>query len=327
MLWNPFSKEEFKITISSYNNSSSLGLDKLSWSHLKLILQNNECLINIIRIANLCIDLGYWLSHFKKSTTVVIPKPNKTFYDNPKLFRPIILLNTVSKLIKKVIGNRLQFHIVSNSFIYPSQLGGLKFKSITDAGVVLTHIICSGWVKNLSTSILAFDIAQFFPSLNYHFLTFILRKVGFDFHIANFFSNYLIRRKMNYFWNDFTSPSLNVNVGMGQGSALSPILSALYLLSFLYILEKCLKILKIPISILLFVDDGLLLLQSKSFSIFNFCLFCSYNIVTILFSKFRLIVKHSKTEVFYFNRSQGSFNPPPLDLSLIEGPILCSKEL
>jgi len=46
---------------------------------------------------------------------------------------------------------------------------------------------------------------------------------------------------MNYFWNGFTSPSLNVNVGMGQGLALSPILSALYLLSFLYILEKCFK--------------------------------------------------------------------------------------
>jgi len=48
--WNPFSKEEFKIAISSCNNSSSPGLDKLSWSDLKLILQNNECLINVIKI-------------------------------------------------------------------------------------------------------------------------------------------------------------------------------------------------------------------------------------------------------------------------------------
>ena len=273
------------------------------WSHLKLILQNNECLINIIRIANSCIDLGYWPSHFKKSTTVVIPKPNKTSYNNPKSFRPIVLLNTVGKLIEKVIGNRLQFHVALNSFIHPSQLGSLKFKSMTDAGVALTHIIHSGWVKNLSTSTLVFDIAQFFPSLNHHFLTLILRKVGFDFHIANFFLNYLIGRKTNYFWNGFTSPSLDVNVGVGQGLALSPILSALYLSSFLYILENCPKILKIPISILSFVDDGLLLSQSKSFSISNFCLFCSYNIVMTLLSKFGLIVEHSKTEVFHFTRS------------------------
>ena len=121
--------------------------------------------------------------------------------------------------------------------------------------------------------------------------------------------------------------SLDVNVGVGQGSALSPILSALYLLSFLYILEKCLKILKIPISILLFINDSLLLLQNKLFSIFNFYLFCSYNIVINLLSKFRFIVEHLKTEVFHFTRSQETFNPPPLNLSPIGGPILHPKEL
>ena len=50
-----------------------------------------------------------------------------------------------------------------------------------------------------------------------------------------------------------------VNVGVGQGSALSPILSALYLTPFLYILEKHLKNLKIPISILSFMDNGLII--------------------------------------------------------------------
>jgi len=153
-----------------------------------------------------------------------------------------------------------------------------------------------------------------------------LRKVDFDLHIANFFSNYLIGRKTNYFWNSFISLSLDVNVGVGQGLALSPILSALYLSPFLYILEKHLRILKIPISILLFIDDSLLLLQNKSFSISNFYLFCNYNVATNLLSKFRLIVEHLKTEVFHFTRSQGTFNLPPLNLSPIGGPILCPKE-
>ena len=80
----------------------------------------------------------------------------------------------LGKLIKKVIGERLQFHVVANDFIYPSQLGELKFKSTTDVGIALMHIICSGWIKNISTSILAFDIVQFFPSLNHCFLTYIL---------------------------------------------------------------------------------------------------------------------------------------------------------
>jgi len=113
---------------------------------------------SIIGIANACIELGYWPSHFKRSMTVVILKPNKKSYNSSKSFRPIILLNTISKLIEKAIGERLQFITAANNFIHPSQLGRLKFKSITDVGVALTHIIQTGWVKNLTTSTLTFDI-------------------------------------------------------------------------------------------------------------------------------------------------------------------------
>ena len=99
-------------------------------------------------------------------------------------------------------------------------------------------------------SSLAFDIAQFFPSLNHCLLPLILRKMDFDSKIERFFSNYLIGRKTRYFWNNFLFSFFNVDIGVGQGLALSPILFALYLSLFLHILKKQLKILKIPISIL-----------------------------------------------------------------------------
>jgi len=92
-------------------------------------------------------------------------------------------------------------------------------------------------------------------------------------------------------------------MGVGQGLALSPILLALYLAPFLHILKKHLKNLDLKISILSFVDDGLLITQSKSS---NTHLFCSYNVAFNLLSKFGLLVKHLKTEVFRFSRSQGS---------------------
>ena len=137
-------------------------------------------------------------------------------------------------------------------------------------------------------------------------------------------------RKTNYLWNNFFSPIFNVNIGVGQKSTLSPItllpiLSTLYLSSFLYILEKHLKNLNIPISIISFVDDGLFISQNRSFHIFNSCLFCSYNVMTKLLEKFGLIVEHSKTEVFHFNRSHSNFNPSSLDLTPIKGPVLWPK--
>jgi len=182
------------------------------------------------------------------------------------------------------------------------------------------------WVRNLPTSTLAFDILQFFTFLNHQLLTLILGKVGLDPRVVKFFLNYLVGGRTQYFWNNLSSSFFNVDVGVGQGLALSPILSAIYLAPFLHILENHLKILKIPVSILSFVDNGLLVAQSKSFSTSNFILFCSYNIVSSLLLRFGLIVEHSKTEVFYFTRSHGSFNPSPLDLSSIGSPTLYPKD-
>ena len=196
--WTPFSRFEFVSAISKCVNSSAPGPDKMMWRHWKLIIKNDECLSKIINIADTCINLGHWPKYFKVSTTVVIPKPNKTSYDTPKAFRPIVLLNTLSKLIEKVIAERLQHLVASNDFIHPSQLRGLKFKSTTDAGVVLTHIIRSGWAKGRSTSSLAFDISQFFPSLNHRLLVLILEKAGLDAKVTNFFANYLIQRSTSY---------------------------------------------------------------------------------------------------------------------------------
>ena len=325
-LWYPFSKEEFKQVISKCNDLSVPGPDKLTWCHLKYIIKQDECLVNIINIADTCINLGHWLNYFKYSTTVIIPKHNKMLYDQPKSFRPIVLLNTLEKLIEKVIAERIQFTVASNDFIHTSQLGGLKFKSTTDAGVALTHIVQSGWVKGKTTSTLAFDISQFFPSLNHRLLTLILEKAGLESKVSSFFTNYLVKRNTSYVWNDLSSPNFKVNVGVGQGSALSPILSALYLSPFLYILEKCLKNLKIPISILSFVDDGLIIVQNKSLDISNTYLFCSYNVLSKLLDSFGLIIEHAKTENFHFNRLYEVFNPPSLDLLPIRGPMLLPKD-
>ena len=194
-----------------------------------------------------------------------------------------------------------------------------------DAGIALTHIIQSGWAKDKTTSTLAFDISQFFPSLNHQLLTLILKKAGLESKVSSFFTNYLVKRKTNYIWNDLHSPDFEINVRVGQEFALSPILSALYLTLFLYILEKCLKNLKISISILLFVDNGLIVAQNKSLDMSNTHLFCSYNVLSKLLDNFGLVIKYTKTEIFHFNRSHGIFNPPPLDLLPIGGPTLCPK--
>jgi len=91
-----------------------------------MIIKNYEYSFKFINIANAYINLGLWPSHFKISTTVIIPKPNKSSYNSPKSFHPIVLLNTLGKLFKKMISKQLQFHLPFNDFVHPCQLGGLK---------------------------------------------------------------------------------------------------------------------------------------------------------------------------------------------------------
>ena len=122
----PFSEKKFKSFIIKCNNSLTSGPDKLSWRHFKVIINNSSYLKNFINIANVCINLGHWLLHFKTSSSIIIPNPNKALYDFSKMFRPIVLLNMLSKLIEKVISKRLQFQLISKNIIHSYQLSGLK---------------------------------------------------------------------------------------------------------------------------------------------------------------------------------------------------------
>ena len=326
MMWAPFSKKELHSVIENYNNFLAPRLDKLSQRHLKVIIKNDKYVNKLIDIANVCINLGHWPNHFKTLSMVIIPKLKKPSYDLSKSFQPIVLLNTIGKLFEKMIGERLQFLLISNNFVHLCQLDELKHRSITNAGIALTHLIRKRQVKSL-TSTLAFNIVQFFPSLNYQLLSLILAKASFNHKISNFFKNYLIRRKTKYPWNKFSSFFYNVDVGVSQGLALFPILSALYLSPLFYILEKWLKNLKIPISILSFVDNSLFISQHKSISVLNANLFCSYNIFSSLLIRFRLVVEYGKTEVFHFSRLHGDFNPPPLDLTPLRSRVLLPKPM
>jgi len=110
----------------------------------------------------------------------------------------------------------------------------------------------------------------------------ILRKARYDTKIFLFFSNYLVNKKTHYSWNGFTLFFFSVDVGVGQGMALSPILSALFIAPIFHIFEKRIKNLNISVFFLSFVDDELFISQEKSFTNTNTNLFCSYNIMFLL---------------------------------------------
>jgi len=107
-------------------------------------------------------------------------------------------------------------------------------------------------------------------------------------------------------------PAFNTNVGVNQGSALSPILSTIYLTLVIKTFKKRIKNLKenIPTDILSFMDDSLLISQKKSYSLSFSFLLCSYNIMSKILIDAGLVMEHSKTKLFHFTRAR--YPPTPL---------------
>ena len=105
--WPLFSVAELYNALQKYNDSLTSGPDHIPWHHLKCILNDPKCTANIVNIANVCIRNRHWPIYFKRSMSVIIPKPNRASYNLPKAFYSIILLNTMGELIEKIISNHL----------------------------------------------------------------------------------------------------------------------------------------------------------------------------------------------------------------------------
>jgi len=234
----------------------------------------------------------------------------------------------MGKLIEKVISHRLQFHLSANGFLNPNQPGGIRQRSTINAGMYLTHLIRTGWTRECHTSVIAFNIAQFFPSLNHNFLALCLAKAGLNANILNFFRSYHSNRSTTYTWNNFTSQKFATSVGVSQGSALSPILSAIYLAPIIKTFKKRIKNLKekIHTDILSFIDDGLLIFWEKSYELSSAFLLNSYNMISKIFSDAGLVIEYDKSKVFYFIRAHNPPNPS-IDLTSVRGPILHPKPI
>jgi hypothetical protein len=179
--WPEFSELKLKQALIACSSRSAPGPDHITWRHLKHVLALPSCTKVVLALANGCIDAGYWPKHFKESTSVIIPKPNKPSYSTPKAFRPIVLLNTLGELVEKMISNRFQFDMISFDLVDPNQMGGVRQHSTEDACIFLTHLVRTGWAKKLETSVVLkvcdhFDLPLislflFFP---YHISPFIL---------------------------------------------------------------------------------------------------------------------------------------------------------
>ena len=209
-----FSCQEVLDAIALTGNSSAPGPDRITWELLKRAFQINNAPDGLCHLFNQIRSTGIWPSWFKQSTCVIIPKPNKPRYNIPKAFRPISLLNTIGKLLTKIIAARLQFDCLKYNILHPGQCGGVIKHATIDAGVTLASFMAESRELGLHTTACAFDIAQFFPSLSHRGCALVLERFGFNRSLINIFNSYFNGRITRYKWDSATSADFSFDIGM-----------------------------------------------------------------------------------------------------------------
>ena len=173
-------------------------------------------------------ELDVYPDEWKESTTIVLRKPGKPSYEEPKAYRPIALLNTLGKLFSSIMADDISHYCETRGVLPKSQFGGRPSRSTSDSLLLLTHTIKDAWRKGKVASVLFLDVQGAFPSVIKEVLVHSMRSRGVPMEYVRVTELMLTGRRTRLSFDDFLSDPIAINNGNNQGCPLSMIYYAFY---------------------------------------------------------------------------------------------------
>ena len=132
-------------------------------------------------VARACFAIGYYPRLGRSMTTVVLRKEGKADYSTPGSYRPIALENFLSKILERVIAERIADTAEEHALLPQSQRGARKNRSTLSALTLLATTIKSAWAmrRDFVVSMLSLDISGAYNNVPHKRLLYILRAKGF----------------------------------------------------------------------------------------------------------------------------------------------------
>ena len=175
------------------------------------------------------LDLGHHPTCWKQATGAILKKPNKPDYSVPKAYRVISLLNCLGKVSERILAKRLSYLAETTSLLHPSQIGGRLQKSAIDAALLLTNEVESNKKRGYKTSSLFLDIKGAFDHVAKNQLLKVLQRLRLPTSLIAWTSSFLDNRTLRLAFDGQSEEFSRVNIGIPQGSPISPILFLIYI--------------------------------------------------------------------------------------------------
>jgi ribonuclease HI len=226
--WLPFVASELQEAIQGTSNTSAPGRSGIGYKQIKCIATVDA--EHLLMLYNTLVELRHVPKDWKAEKLVAVAKPRKTDMSSPKSYRPISLIETLSKVLEKMMAVRLQLDCTTHGLLPNNQFGSLRHVGTSDAGLALVHDIETAWAKGKTCVTIAADIQQFFPSVQHERLLHTATLKGCLLQEISWLRSFLLHRMYSFQIGAHATPTRNFNGrGVLQGSPLSPILAAIYI--------------------------------------------------------------------------------------------------
>ena len=203
-------------------------MDGVSTKMIKFV--GPELSVPLSHIFNLSLESGHFPSKLKLCRVIPIFKAgNHEECDN---YRPISLLSSISKILEKIVADKLVHHLLNNDLLYCNQYGFLPKRSTEHNLLKIVNYVSEALNEGQFCIGVFLDLKKAFDVCSHDILLTKLKLMGIRDTAFDWFKTYLAGRKQKVEINGSLSSELPIDISVIQGSILGPILFLCYINDF-----------------------------------------------------------------------------------------------